>query len=119
MIRHRDRNLCISLEVGELRLGYGVDAGSHWTCFEKDGWLGFRNPVSGTYIGHDGGGKFWAKVSHHRNNEYFVAKKHPGCGYEILMLHDLQFRKMHVGENDCLVEAENGNTLWEFVPVAT
>ncbi|KAM0246072.1 hypothetical protein ACHAQJ_010369 [Trichoderma viride] len=48
-------------------------SGIFWQCVTTEGWYGFKNTVSGTYLGHDSKGKIFAKVSHHRAHEYFTA----------------------------------------------
>ncbi|KAK4221024.1 hypothetical protein QBC38DRAFT_492923 [Podospora fimiseda] len=45
-----------------------------WKCVEKDGWLGFRNVASGTYLGHNGKGVFHAVQKHHKRWEWFCAR---------------------------------------------
>uniref|UniRef100_A0A8H7NP75 Uncharacterized protein n=1 Tax=Bionectria ochroleuca TaxID=29856 RepID=A0A8H7NP75_BIOOC len=34
--------------------GEGFAAKKHWLCVERDGYLGFQNPASGRFMGHDG-----------------------------------------------------------------
>jgi hypothetical protein len=120
MIRDRIRGRVITLKDGNLRLEANASrtGGWHWVCVEKNGWLGFRNYVSGTYIGHDGKGNFYAKVGHHEGHEFFCARRHPDGGYLLLMMHGMKFWKMDIGEDgNKLVETENEGTAWEFVKV--
>ncbi|RYO84891.1 hypothetical protein DL764_009257 [Monosporascus ibericus] len=52
VIRERASGRAIMLVHGELRLSSwdcAGDRGAHWICEDKNGWLGFRNPVSNTY----------------------------------------------------------------------
>jgi hypothetical protein len=74
--------------------------------------------VSETYIGHNGRGKFYAKVTHHKEHEYFCARRHPDGGYLLLMRHGSKLWKMDIGKDDNeLVETDNEGTVWEFVKV--
>ncbi|CAI4212020.1 unnamed protein product [Parascedosporium putredinis] len=71
------------------------------------GWFGFRNCVSGTYLGHNERKRFIAAVRHHRPHEYFTPLHHPSGGYELLMRHNNEQRSMAVGQDDSsLVEDE-------------
>lgn len=120
MIRDRLHGRIITLEESNLRLETHISrtGGWHWVCVEKDGWLGFRNRVSGTYIGHNGKGKFYAKVTHHKDHEYFCARRHLDGGYLLLMRHGSKLWKMDIGEDGHeLIETENEGTVWEFVKV--
>ncbi|KAH8802619.1 hypothetical protein F5884DRAFT_802450 [Xylogone sp. PMI_703] len=49
-----DQNRAITLLNGNLRAEKthyeGHNGSSRWYCVEKNGWLGFRNTVSGTYL---------------------------------------------------------------------
>lgn len=118
VIRNRENGMAIALVDGQLQLCEGVTApgGSHWRCVEKEGWLGFRNCVSGTYIGHDGEKKFIAKVSHHYPHEYFCVRPHPQKGgYELLMRHGNELWRMNVGsDGKSLVETKHDGATWDF-----
>ncbi|KAM0417127.1 hypothetical protein ACHAPT_012834 [Fusarium lateritium] len=118
IIRHRDTGKVITLVDGELRLCEGLSArgGFHWHCVEKDRWLGFRNCVSGTYIGHNERKKFIARVPHHKAHEYFTPRPHPQGGYELLMRHNHELWSMAVGEDgNSLVETKGEGALWDFL----
>jgi hypothetical protein len=120
MIRDRLGGRIITLEESHLRLKAEVSkvGGCHWVCVEKDGWLGFRSPIAGTYIGHDGKGKFCARAFDHKEWEYFSTRSHPDGGYLLLMRHWSKLYKMDIDKNgNELVETENKGTVWEFVKV--
>lgn len=120
IIRNRVHGQIITLKDGNLRLEANVSGigGSHWVCVETDGWLGFRNCVSGTYIGHNGHRSFHAKATLHKNFEFFCAKRHPDGGYLLLTIHGSIFWKMDIGEDgNELVETGNEGTVWEFIKV--
>ncbi|KAM0165102.1 hypothetical protein ACHAPG_000353 [Botrytis cinerea] len=120
MIRDRNHGGVITLKEGVLQISPNVPraGGCHWTCIERDGWFGFRNCVSGQFFGHDSKGKFYCKVTHHRNNEWFCTRAHPSGGHLLLMLHGDKFRQMKIGNDDTkLVETDGEGTAWDFIEV--
>lgn len=114
--------------------GYGVGAqltfcctggrGSiHWACVQTKGWLGFRNTVSGRFLGHDSKGKLCCSVDRHRSWENFCVRQTPEGGYVLLMTH---FERLwHVGSivdqgREKLAkigEKMEDAIIWEFVKV--
>ncbi|KAI1076903.1 hypothetical protein F5B20DRAFT_554196 [Whalleya microplaca] len=119
-IRSQTSGRVITLVEGELRMedNLGEQGGWHWVCVEKNGWLGFRSPVSGTYMGHNGRGGFVAAVKHHKSYEYFCTRRHPDGGYLLLMKHGDDLWKMDVGEEGHdLIETKGDGTVWDFVKV--
>ncbi|RYP80135.1 hypothetical protein DL769_002621 [Monosporascus sp. CRB-8-3] len=118
VIRERATGRAITLVDGKLRLrdwDCAGDRGAHWVCEQKDGWLGFRNPVSGTYIGHDDRGGFRATASHHKTWEYFCATWHPEGGYLLLKRHGDALWKMGVStDGSKFYETAGEGTAWEF-----
>ncbi|KAM3072058.1 hypothetical protein ACMFMG_008519 [Clarireedia jacksonii] len=125
LIRALHTHQVITLSEGHLHLEpQPLPAGGwHWACIERDGWLGFRNCVSGTFMGHDGKGGYHAKVTHHKCNEWFVTRAVPGGGHLILILHGDKWRRMGIAEGGReLVEVEKEKegveaTVWEFIKV--
>ncbi|OJJ86335.1 uncharacterized protein ASPGLDRAFT_102845, partial [Aspergillus glaucus CBS 516.65] len=135
IIRDPQSGLAITLKDGKLGLAPGDKEnafvncdngrGSHWRCVEnKDRWLGFKNAVSGEFIGHDNKKKNWrfmAKAEAHREWEFFCVRQHSDGGHELLVKHWGGFRAMQVGGNDNkeLVVADEGDsgTAWEFLQV--
>ncbi len=120
MIRHRGLGTVITLGRKGLVLDniskYG---GWHWHCSEKDGWLGFCNVVSLNYLGRNGNRQIIAQVPHHKSYEYFVARAHPGGGFELLTLHDWKFVRVGVKDEQTLIETENEDevAIWDFVKI--
>ena len=91
---------------------------SQWTCFEANGWLGFRNRATRMVMGHNGRGWFHAKVTHHRAHEWFQARRHPDGGYLLLVKHRDYLWRMDVAEDGKgLLEKPEGGKRWEFVAV--
>lgn len=130
MIRSYHKHHILTLANGTLQLKeQAVEGGGwQWKCVEKDGWLGFENTVSGTYLGHDNGGKFRATAPHHEGWEQFCARKCPEGGYLLLNIHWWKLWKMDTGEFGTLIQTEMGGvpneptrevggSLWEFVKV--
>ncbi|PQE24592.1 hypothetical protein CJF31_00011245 [Rutstroemia sp. NJR-2017a BVV2] len=123
LIRALHTHQVLTLSEGHLHLEPQPPpaGGWHWACIERDGWLGFRNCVSGTFMGHDGKGGFHAKVTHHKCNEWFVTRAVPGGGHLILILHGDKWRRMGVAEGGREVleveKAGTEGTVWEFVKV--
>ncbi|KAH6845622.1 hypothetical protein B0I37DRAFT_380709 [Chaetomium sp. MPI-CAGE-AT-0009] len=112
----------ISHMDGELRLqdNPGGRGCWHWLCVEKDGWFGFRNTASGTYLGVNVWGNLQAEVKHHRGWEYFITRRHPDGGYLLLGTQAGLWRLAKVGLNrdgDGLVLHEGNGLVWEFVKV--
>ncbi|KAI6776229.1 hypothetical protein HG530_000174 [Fusarium avenaceum] len=118
IIRHHDTGKVITAVNGELRLceGFNPRGGFHWECIERDKWLGFRNCVSGKFIGHNKKKKFIVGAHTHQAHEYFALGPNPKGGYELLMRHDYELWSMAVGEDGCeLVETKGDGALWDFL----
>ncbi|CAJ2503820.1 Uu.00g112140.m01.CDS01 [Anthostomella pinea] len=126
LIRHQVSGLVITLREGILTLEHETRSkgwgGCHWACVENDGWFGFRNIVSGTYIGHNGKGEFIADAKHHGGHEFFVTKPHPEGGYWLLTLHNWKCMNMAImaeqTPSKLVVSADRG-AAWEFLSVET
>ncbi|PQE31111.1 major facilitator superfamily transporter multidrug resistance protein [Rutstroemia sp. NJR-2017a WRK4] len=120
MIRDRGDGRFITLKDGNLQLEDKVTGGGggHLICINRNGWFGFRNSVSGTFIGHDSQGKFRCKVSHHLSHEWFSPRAHPDGGYWLMMLHGDAWRAIGIAENKReLVEVHDNGIAWDFVKV--
>ncbi|RBQ74470.1 hypothetical protein FVER14953_20336 [Fusarium verticillioides] len=118
IIRHRDSGKVITIVNGDLRLceGFNPRGGFHWECIERDRWLGFRNCVSGTIIGHNDRKKFIARVNHHQSHEYFTLRPSPQGGYELLTRHGQELWSVAVGDDGSeLVEVKGEGALWDFL----
>jgi hypothetical protein len=59
----------------------------HWECVESKGWFGFRNPVSGRFLGYDKSGTLCCSAKRHEGWEHFHARIRPEGGYDLLMTH--------------------------------
>ncbi|KAJ5392275.1 hypothetical protein N7509_007765 [Penicillium cosmopolitanum] len=135
IIRDPQTGLVITLVGGRLTLLSGYNdlldncrdgRGSHWRCVESQGrWLGFKNTVSGQFIGQyfeNGEWHFWAKDEFHTSLQFFCTRHYwLSGGYEMLVKHGDGFRAMKIGGPDKtkLVVGEEGErgTAWEFLEV--
>ena len=95
----------------------------HWACVETKGWFGFRNPVSGRFLGHDAKGRLLCSAERHQGWENFCVRMRPEGGYVLLMTH---FERLwHVGikveqevEKLAKVDYEGSDGIvWEFVEI--
>jgi hypothetical protein len=76
----------ITLLDGRIVLTQPGDCGSiHWVCVEIDGWLGFRNLVSGKFLGHDQNGRLCCSAERHRGWERFSVRPRRKGDYVLLM----------------------------------
>ncbi|KUI65353.1 hypothetical protein VM1G_00768 [Cytospora mali] len=123
-IRHRASRKLITLEEGRLQLQYlgntNAVGGWNWVCAEQKGWLGFRSPVSATYMGHDKRGNIWSKWQHHESHESFCVRHHPAGGYIILVKHGDGRELWPIVANEegkALIEKKNGDDQWLFEEV--
>jgi hypothetical protein len=114
----------LTLLSGSLSLSPPGSRGSiHWKCIETKGWLGFKNTVSGRFLGHDARGKLTCSAGEQKGWENFCVRMHPEGGYVLLMTH---FERLwHVGVRvergvECLAKTGDGGNdgiIWEFVKV--
>ncbi|KAI1158384.1 hypothetical protein F5B18DRAFT_656703 [Nemania serpens] len=116
----------IMMEDGILTLksDVGKRGGWHWHCVERaGGWLGFREAVSGNYLGRDGKGGFQVKFNHFISWESFCLRPLKGGGYHILVLQVVKdtscLRRIGIADSYKLIEVETAAeaTLWEFIKV--
>ena len=78
----------LTLLDGQVMLTQSDGRGSiYWACVETKGWLGFRNTVSGKFLGHDAKGKLCCSAGRHQSWEYFCVRMRPKGGCVLLMTH--------------------------------
>lgn len=124
LIRSASSGRVITLLDGQIVLARPGSRGSiHWACVESKGWLGFQNPVSGRFLGHDARGRLRCSADRQQGWENFCVRMRPDGGYVLLMTH---FERLwHLGINldqgmEKLAKIENGASdgiVWEFVKV--
>jgi hypothetical protein len=124
LIRDVETGYLITLQDGQIILGQPGGRGSiHWQCVETKGWLGFRNTVSGRYLGHDQGGRLRCSAERHQGWENFCVRLRPEGGYVLLMTHFERLRhvgvKVHNGIQRLgkLGDGGSDGIVWEFVKV--
>jgi len=114
----------ITLLDGQIQLTQPGGRGSiHWACTETKGWLGFRNTVSGKFLGHDVKGRLCCSAERQQGWEYFCVRMRPEGGCVLLMTH--YERLWHVGIKEeqgveKLAKIGDGGSdgiVWEFVKV--
>ncbi|KAI2471094.1 hypothetical protein F4781DRAFT_388065 [Annulohypoxylon bovei var. microspora] len=96
----------------------GDQGGYHWLCTSTDGWLGFRSPVSGLHLGHNGeSNRLMAIVPHHRDLEYFATRGHPDGGQLLFVKQGDSLWPLSVRSDREIAILSEGGTVWEFVKV--
>ena len=124
IIRSVSSGHVITLVEGQISLSQPGGRGSiHWACMELKGWLGFRNTVSGKFLGHDSKGRLCCSVERHQGWECFCVRMRPEGGCVLLMKHYDQL--WHVGikveegveKLAKISEGGSGGMVWEFVRV--
>lgn len=108
-IHHHRTHQVISLVDGKVQLQRDLDTpggGWFWTCVERNGWLGFKNHVSGTFLGLAPDPKYGlhSKVTHHKAHEWFCIRLSPYGGYKLLVHY---YSKEKLWKLDC----KDGKTL--------
>ena len=88
IISSTSTNQVLTLRNGEVILAAPGGRGSiHWDCVEVNGWLGFRNSVSGcllTYFPHNKN-KIGCSVKKLADWEKIALRPKPGGGYVLMM----------------------------------
>ena len=124
IIRSVSSGHVITLLDGQIVLTQPGGRGSiYWACVETKGWLGFQNPVSGRFLGHDAKGRLCCSAARHQGWENFSVRMRPEGGYVLLMTH---FERLwHVGitvdqEMEKLTKIGDGGSdgiVWDFIKV--
>jgi hypothetical protein len=125
IIRSAGSAQVLTLLDGQVVLDLSSGRGSiYWQCVETKGWLGFRDPASGLFMGHNMYARLGCTAKRHSEWESFCARMTPNGGYVLLMT---QWGKLWpLG-----VKSENGvqrlekveksvaeGLVWDFVKVA-
>ena len=123
IIRSVSSGHVITLLDGQIVLAQLGGRGSiHWACVETKGWLGFQNPVSGRFLGHDINGRLCCLGGRHQGWENFCVRMRPEGGHVLLMTHyeKLWYVGIKVEQGvEKLAKSENvsNGVVWEFVRV--
>ncbi|KAI9652463.1 MAG: hypothetical protein M1829_001647 [Trizodia sp. TS-e1964] len=82
------------------------------------GWLGFRNPVSGKFLGHDKKGRLCCIAQRIQGWERFCVRIRPEGGYLLLMTEWDSMWPVGIKEEDVLAKSLNSwGFVWQFVSV--
>ncbi|KAH8884357.1 hypothetical protein GQ53DRAFT_399459 [Thozetella sp. PMI_491] len=98
----------------------GQNSSNRWLCIEKDNYLGFQDPKSGTYIGHDGNFRMRASARNFQGWECVTTRDHPSGGYKLMVPFWSDKLRLIVVDEDgkSLVTREHGDTLWDFIKLS-
>ncbi len=128
MIRNRASDQILARENGNLVLKGIAElapCGWRWACVEHpEGWFGFRETSSGTYLGRDNQGGFRARATEHKGREQFDARRHPDGGYQLLSIHwwnrqrmAVDMKTQRVVEITGLGDTAEAAARWDFVQI--
>jgi hypothetical protein len=124
LIRCASSGHVITLLDGRIVLASPGNRGSiHWACVDTKGWLGFRSPISGRFLGYDAKGKLHCSAERQKEWENFCVRMRPDGGYILLMTHFERLWKVGTKvERGVEVLAKIGDgqddgIVWEFVKV--
>jgi hypothetical protein len=120
VIRDREKRRIITLSDGKLQMEDKVTGrdGIYWICGSINSCFGFRNSVSGAFIGRDGKGKYVCSALSQTSDELFSPSPHPDGGYRLGAL-QMNVGAIGIGKDGKeLVEVDwKDGTAWEFVKV--
>ena len=125
IIRSTTSGHVITVLDGKVTLAPPGGRGSiHWVCVETKGWIGFKNLVSGRYLGHNVEGKLCCSAAKQLGWENFCIRPRPDGGYLLQLTHFERLWtvgvKMEKGV-EVLAKIEVGGPheiiTWEFIKV--
>ena len=67
----------------------------YWACTEVKGWLGFKNTVSGRYLGHNLQGWIVCSANEQKGWEFFLPRVMPNRSYLLSMTHYDELRHLN------------------------
>lgn len=92
---------------------------SRWICVDSNNHMGFQNPQTGCYLGHDNNDGMQARIKVMNDWEHIIARPHPQGGYQLLSKvwwHTLKL--IMIGEDGkSLVRRVHGTCFFEFQKV--
>lgn len=92
-------------------------------CIETGGWVGFQDPNSNRFLGHDISGRLCCEAKRHELWECFHARARPEGGYVLLMTHWFWLRYVGIKVEEGfeklvkIGDKEGDAIVWEFVKV--
>lgn len=87
IIRSISSGLVITESEGQLIMAPLGSRGMYWECKKSKAWFGFRNTVSGGYIGHNIWGNVQCETKWHKGWEQISLEPLIEGGFHMLMLH--------------------------------
>ena len=124
IIRSVSSGHVITLLDGKIELSPpGGHSSIRWVCIETKGWLGFRNPVSGKFLGHDKHGRLSCFADRHQQWERFCVRLRPEGGYVLFMTHHERLwpvgMKVEEGVEKLakIGDGVSNGMIWEFIKV--
>lgn len=126
MIREVNLDQALTVLDGELTLTSHTDTrgGWQWRCEEHpNGWMGFRDAVSGRYLGHDNRGGYIVQAKKFLDWESFVIRHRKNGGYNLCVKYGHKLKPVGIAGGDGseakLVDASGSAeaALWVFIEV--
>ncbi|KAF2228672.1 hypothetical protein EV356DRAFT_497838 [Viridothelium virens] len=111
----------ITLFEGQIVLALPHGRESHWMCVGDEEWSGFKNLISGRFLGRDEHWRLVCDQKWHREWEKFRVKERRGGGSVLIMKHWSTLRPIGTKmENDveklAMIENwESDEMIWEFI----
>lgn len=126
MMREVRLDKVLTVSEGELALKEHADTrgGWQWHCEElPNGWMGFRDAVSGRYLGHDNRGGYIVQAKKLLDWESFVIRHRKGGGYNLFVKYGHKLKPMGLAVRDGkwkLVDAPTPEKIgmWAFIEVS-
>ena len=93
----------------------------YWACTEVKGWFGFKNTVSGNYLGHNLQGWIVCLAKEQKGWEFFLPRVMPDGSYLLNMTHYDELRHVHSTTDNGVVRLtklkndESEQIRWEFI----
>lgn len=122
MIKSVGSEEVVSLVEGKIVLARPDGRGCYWACIQGDGWLGFRNVVSGRFLGRGGNWKLCCEALQYKEWEWFQVRER-STGTVLIMKHKGILRPVAIRVEkraEYLAMVENWEVeekMWEFVEV--
>ncbi|KAH8733069.1 hypothetical protein GQ44DRAFT_721291 [Phaeosphaeriaceae sp. PMI808] len=123
IIHHVSTGQVITFRDGKIILDHiGGPGNIRWECIHGEGgFLGFKDPGSGLFMGYNGDGFLRCRVWNHADWEWFNPRPKPEGGYLLLMFCDDKNTLHPVGtEGNRLKLAEDWESdavVWKFIRV--
>jgi len=122
IIKSTSSGLAIAVSEGKVVQAPPGGKECHWVCIQTDGWLGFRNPVSGKFLGRNDDWHMACVATAHERHEWFHVRSRQE-GHVLMQIHKEMLRPVGftgAGETKTLAMMENWASKeihWEFIRV--